>query len=34
MGSIRHDLLALEDASLDELSNLMMADTKLCCGIA
>jgi hypothetical protein len=34
MGSIRHDLLALEDASVDELSNLMMADTKLCCGIA
>src|SRR5215470_10752375 len=28
-----HNLLAVEDASLDELANLMMADTVLCGGI-
>jgi transposase len=31
---LRHNLLAVEDASLDELANLMMADTELGGGIA
>src|SRR6266699_2619350 len=34
MWCVRHNLLAVEDASLDELANLMMADTELCGGIA
>src|SRR5262245_41029695 len=33
MWCVRHNLLAVEDASLDELANLMMADTELCGGI-
>jgi hypothetical protein len=33
MWRVRHDLLAVEDASLDELANLMMADTELGGGI-
>src|SRR5262249_39407683 len=32
--SIRNDLLALEDTGLDELANLMAADTELCGGVA
>src|SRR5215467_4235437 len=34
MWCVRHDLPALEDASLDELANPMMADTELCSSIA
>jgi hypothetical protein len=34
MWCIGHNLFAVEDASLDELANLMMADTELCGGIA
>src|SRR5262245_17669498 len=30
MRSVRYNLLAVEDASLDELANLMRADTELC----
>jgi hypothetical protein len=34
MWCVRHDLLAVEDASLDEPANLMMTDTELCRCIA
>src|SRR5215470_13912131 len=34
MRCVRHDLLAGQNSGLDELANLMMADTKLCSRVA
>jgi len=34
MRCVGHDLLADQDAGLDELANLMMADTELCSRVA
>jgi hypothetical protein len=34
MWCVGHNLLALEDTGLDELANLMMADTELCGRVA